>query len=43
MVLSYIGDTHLKGEVIEGEVRTGDIAKKGEAATMIISAEVECK
>jgi hypothetical protein len=42
-VLSYIGDDYLKGEVIEGEVRTGDIAKKGDVASLVISSEDKCK
>jgi hypothetical protein len=42
-VLSYSGEDYLKGEVIEGEVRTGDIAKKGEVASLVISSEDKCK
>jgi beta-lactam-binding protein with PASTA domain len=42
-VLSYIGEDYLKGEVIEGEVRTGDIAKKGDVASLVISSEDTCK
>jgi hypothetical protein len=42
-VLSYIGEDYLKGEVIEGEVRTGDIAKKGDVASLVISSEDKCK
>ncbi len=42
-VLSYIGEDYLKGEVVEGEVRTGDIAKKGDAASLVISSEDKCK
>ena len=42
-VLSYVGEDYLKGEVVEGELRTGDIAKKGEAASLIISSENSCK
>jgi hypothetical protein len=37
-VLSYIGETYLKGEVVEGEIRPDDIAKKGNASCLIISA-----
>ena len=42
-VLSYIGEDYLKGEVIEGEVRTGDIAKKGDVASLVIFSEDKCK
>jgi hypothetical protein len=42
-VLSYIGEDYLKGEVVEGEVQTGDIAKKGDVASLVISAEDKCK
>jgi hypothetical protein len=42
-VLSYVGEDYLKGEVVEGELRAGDIAKKGEAAGLIISSENSCK
>lgn len=42
-VLSFIGEDYLKGEVIEGEVRTGDIAKKGDVASLVISSEDTCK
>jgi hypothetical protein len=38
MVLSYIGETYLKGEVVEGEIRPDDIAKKGNVSCLIISA-----
>jgi len=42
-VLSYIGEDYLKGEVIEGEVMAGDIAKKGDVASLIISSGDKCK
>lgn len=42
-VLSYIGEDYLKGEVVEGEVHNGDIAKKGDVASLVISAEDKCK
>ncbi len=37
-VLSYIGETYLKGIVIEGEIRPKDIAKKGDVSCLIILA-----
>ena len=42
-VLSYIGEDYLKGEVTEGEVRTGDISIKGDVASLVISSEDKCK
>jgi hypothetical protein len=42
-VHSYIGEDYLNGEVVEGEVRTGDIAKKGDAASLVISSGDKCK
>ncbi len=42
-VLSYVGEDYLKGEVVEGEIKAGDIAKKGDAASLIISSENSCK
>src|SRR5512139_2099831 len=34
-VLSYSGEDYLKGDVVEGEIKAGDIAKKGEVASLI--------
>jgi hypothetical protein len=42
-VLSYAGEDYLAAEVMEGEVMYGDIAKKGDVASMIISEEDKCK
>ncbi len=42
-VLSYIGEDYLKGEVVEGELKAGDIAKKGDVASLLISSENRCK
>jgi hypothetical protein len=42
-VLSYIGEDYLKGEVVEGEVMAGDIAKKGDVASLVISSGDKCK
>jgi hypothetical protein len=42
-VLSYVGDDYLKGEVVEGEIMAGDIAKKGHAASLVISTRERCK
>ena len=41
-VLSYAGEDYLKGEVVEGELRAGDIAKKGDVASLIISSDDKC-
>jgi hypothetical protein len=42
-VLSYVGEDYLKGEVVEGELKAGDIAKKGEVASLVISSSDKCK
>jgi hypothetical protein len=36
-VLSIIADTYFKGEVIEGEIKPNDIAKKGNVSCLVIS------
>ncbi len=36
-VLSFAGADYLTGVVIEGQVRAGDIARKGEVASLVIS------
>jgi len=41
-VLSYRGQDYLKGEVVEGELKAGDIAKKGDVASLIISSGDQC-
>jgi hypothetical protein len=41
-VLSYSGEDYLKGEVIEGEIKAGDVAKKGNVASLIISSGDKC-
>lgn len=41
-VLSYSGEDYLKGEVVEGELKAGDIAKKGDVAGLIISSSDKC-
>jgi len=43
IVLSYSGEDYLKGEVVEGKIKAGDIAKKGEVATLVISSSDKCK
>ena len=40
---SYIGEDYLKGEVVEGEVKAGDIAKKGDVASLVVSESKACK
>ncbi len=41
-ILTFIGQDYLKGEVISGEVRHGDIAKKGNVASLVISSIDAC-
>jgi len=42
-VLSYVGEDYLKGEIVEGEIKPGDVAKKGDVASLIISSGDKCK
>ena len=42
-VLSYVGEDYIKGEVLEGRVQTGDVAKKGAVAGLVISSGERCK
>jgi len=42
-VLSYSGEDYLKGRVVEGEIKAGDIAKKGDVASLVISSGDKCK
>jgi len=42
-VLSYSGEDYLKGQVVEGEIKAGDIAKKGDVASLVISSGDKCK
>jgi hypothetical protein len=37
-IISYIGETYLKGEVVEGEIKPDDIAKKEKVSCLVISA-----
>jgi hypothetical protein len=37
-VISPITDTYFKGEVVEGEIRPNDIAKKGDVSCLVIAA-----
>jgi hypothetical protein len=39
-ILSYVGETYLKGEVVDGEIRPNDIAKKNGISCLVISAGV---
>jgi hypothetical protein len=41
-VLSYVREDYLKGEVVEGEIKAGDIVKKGDVASLIISPGDKC-
>ncbi len=42
-VLSFVGADYLRAEVVEGELEAGDVAKKGEAASLVISSEERCR
>jgi hypothetical protein len=41
-VISFVGETYIKGEVFAGEIKPDDIAKKENASCLVISAEM-CK
>lgn len=41
-VISFAGETYIKGEVFAGEIKPDDIAKKDNVSCLVISAEV-CK
>jgi len=42
-VISYAGEDYMKGEVVDGSVQTGDVAKKGHVASLVISSAEQCK
>jgi hypothetical protein len=42
-VLSYAGENYLKVEVIEGEIKLNDIARKGPVSFLVILSEDRCK
>jgi hypothetical protein len=42
-VLSYAGEDYIKGEVVDGTVQTGDVAKKKNVATLVIDSSERCK
>jgi len=42
-VISYAGDDYIKGEVVDGAVQSGDVAKKGKAASLVIYQGERCK
>lgn len=41
-VLGFIGETYMRGEVVEGGIRPDDIAKKDNVSCLVISAGI-CK
>jgi hypothetical protein len=41
-IISYLGETYLKGKVVEGEIKPDDIAKQGSVSCLVISAGM-CK
>ena len=42
-VQSYTRENYMKGEVVDGQVRAGDIAKKGSVASLVIADDGACK
>jgi hypothetical protein len=41
-ILSYVREDYLKGEVVEGDIKAGDIAKKNDVASLIIASGDKC-
>ncbi len=42
-ILDYAGEDYLKAEVVEGELMTGDIAIKGDVASLLLSSGDKCR
>jgi hypothetical protein len=42
-VVSFVREDYLMAEVIEGELLPGDIAKKGDVASLVISSDDKCR
>ncbi len=42
-ILVFVRENYLKAEVVEGELMTGDVAKKGDVATLLISSGDNCQ
>jgi hypothetical protein len=42
-IVSFYGDNYLKAEVIEGEIKNGDMAKKGRISYLISPTAFVCK
>jgi hypothetical protein len=38
--VNFVGETYMEAEVIEGELKAGDIAKKGNISCLIVSTEL---
>jgi hypothetical protein len=42
-ILSFTGENYIKAEVIEGAIRSGDIAKKGTVACLVLASGCDCR
>jgi hypothetical protein len=42
-VLAFTGDNHIKAEVVEGVIRSGDIAKWGTVSCLVLAVGCDCK
>ncbi len=42
-ILDYVGEDYMKAEVVEGELMTGDVAKKEDVASLILSSGDKCQ
>ncbi len=42
-ILDYVGEDYMKAEVVDGELMTGDIAKKDDVASLLLSSGDKCQ
>ncbi len=42
-IIDYVGEDYMKAVVVEGELMTGDIAKKEDVASLLLSSEDKCQ
>ncbi len=42
-IIDYVGEAYMKSVVVEGELMTGDIAKKEDVASLLLSSGDKCE
>ncbi len=42
-ILDYAGEDYMKAEIVEGELMTGDVAKKEDVASLLLSSQDKCQ